>query len=168
MSRSPIAVCGMGLRLPGGIEDPETLWDYLVNKRDARSHIPKDRFDSDGYYSAEQPKSGTIKMRHGYFLSGDDIQQFDAASFSMTRREVERTDPQQRLLLEVVREALESAGESSWKGSKIGCYVGTFGQDWLELQNTDKSASGQYNMTGQGDFMLSNRVSFEYDFTGPR
>ncbi|KAL1618724.1 Type I Iterative PKS [Neofusicoccum ribis] len=98
----------MGLRLPGGIEDPETLWDYLVNKRDARSRIPKDRFDSDGYYSAEQPKSGTIKMQHGYFLSGDDIQQFDAASFSMTRREVERTDPQQRLLLEVVREALEA------------------------------------------------------------
>lgn len=168
-SFDPIAICGFGLRLPGGVRDGESFWRLLVEKRDGHGKIPLDRFNVEGYHhkdSSQRP--GTIKMQSGYFLEDVDLQSFDAAFFSMSRREVERLDPQQRLLLEVVYECMESAGEAGWRGSNIGVFVGTFGQDWGDLQGADKMTSGLYNITGQGDFLLSNRVSYEFDLKGPR
>ncbi|KAJ0120167.1 polyketide synthase [Diaporthe amygdali] len=162
----PIAVCGMALRVPGGVRHPNELWDMLTSKGEGRNVIPSDRFSVEGYYSEHQPKQGTINFKHGYFLE-DGLQHFDASFFSMSRREVERLDPQQRLLLEVVHECMESAGEVGWRGKNIGCMVGSFGQDWSELSQSDKLASGLYTITGQGDFLLANRVSFEYDLKGP-
>lgn len=32
----PIAICGIGLRLPGGNSTPQQFWEFLVNKGDAR------------------------------------------------------------------------------------------------------------------------------------
>lgn len=162
----PIAVCGMALRVPGGVRNPQELWDMLASKSEGRSVIPSDRFNVEGYYSEHQPKQGTVNFKHGYFLE-EGLQHFDAGFFSMSRREVERLDPQQRLLLEVVHECMESAGEVGWRGKNIGCMVGSFGQDWSELSQSDKLASGLYTITGQGDFLLANRVSFEYDLKGP-
>lgn len=52
---------------------------------------------------------------------------------------------------------------------RIGCFTGTFGSDWGDLQGCDKQrAGGLYNVTGNGDFLLSNRISYEYDLKGPR
>lgn len=163
----PIAICGMACRLPGGINNPQSFWDFIVEKREAWCCVPEDRFNVDGFHSKVEGNPGTINMRHGYFLQ-DDIRQFDPALFSMSRREIERLDPQHRILLEVVRECLESAGETSWRGSQTGCFVGTFGQDWGDIQTTDKHTGGLYNLSGQGDFLLANRVSYEYDLKGPR
>lgn len=145
---------------------PELVWDLLMNKAEGRSTIPEDRFSIDGFYSEHQPKQGTVNFKHGHFLK-DGLHTFDAGFFSMSRREVERLDPQQRLLLEVVYECMESAGEVQWRGKDIGCMVGSFGQDWSELSQSDKLAGGLYTITGQGDFLLANRVSFEFDLKGP-
>ena len=41
------------------------------------------------------------------------------------------------IILEVVRECLEDAGEVDYRGRPIGCYVGTFGQDWYEMAAKD-------------------------------
>lgn len=162
----PIAVCGMALRAPGGVHHPEDLWTLLLSKGEGRSELPADRFSANGFYWRRQPKPGTINFRHGHFLS-EGLAGFDASFFSMSRREVERLDPQQRLLLEVVHECMESAGETKWHGRDIGCMVGSFGQDWSELSQCDKLGSGLYTITGQGDFLLANRVSYEYDLKGP-
>jgi acyl transferase domain-containing protein len=86
----------------------------------------------------------------------------------MRKAEVERPDPQQRQMLEVVRECMEDAGETNWKDRQIGCYLGNFGEDWAELFAKDSQQHGLYRVTGYGDFMLANRVSYEMDFTGPR
>lgn len=32
----------------------------------------------------------------------------------------------------------------------------------------DTQDSGMYRITGYGDFLLANRISYEYDFRGPR
>ena len=77
-------------------------------------------------------------------------------------------DPQQRLLLEVVFECLESSGTTSWQGKNIGCYVGTFGEDWLNLDGEDQQNSNMYRFTGYSDFVTANRVSYEFDLKGPR
>ncbi|KAK0732344.1 hypothetical protein B0T21DRAFT_412523 [Apiosordaria backusii] len=161
----PVAICGMAMRLPGGISSSEQFWDLLVNKRDARSRIPTSRYDVDNYLSTTG-KSGAVNTTHGYFLDHD-LTQFDASLLSMTRNEVEKLDPQQLLLLEITRECLENAGETDWRGKRIGCYVGTFGQDWFEMQSRDTQEAGPYRITGTEDFLLANRISYEYDLKGP-
>ena len=43
--QEPIAVLGMGCRLPGGVESPDDLWQLLVEGRDAIQEIPATRWD---------------------------------------------------------------------------------------------------------------------------
>ncbi|KAK1855639.1 polyketide synthase [Colletotrichum chrysophilum] len=163
----PIAICGMALRLPGGIATPEQFWDFLINKKDARGPVPESRFNVFSYYS-ESGKPGHMKTQYGYFLDESvDLAALDTTFFRMPKTEVERADPQQRLLLELTRECLESAGETDYRGKTVGTFVGCFGEDWLETLTKDTEVVGQYKITGYGDFMLSNRLSYEYDLKGP-
>lgn len=161
-----VAICGMAMRLPGGIHNGEAFWDVLVNGKDTRGPIPIDRYNAAGF-SDRIGKKGAIKTQWGYFLS-DDITTLDTSFFTLTKTELERTDPQQRQLLEVAREVLENAGEVGYRGKPIGCYVGTFGEDWIHMSSKETQHAGGYIMTGYGDLMLANRVSFEYDLKGPR
>ena len=162
----PIAICGIGLRLPGGIRNGDDFWDLLIHGKDARSEIPASRFAIDGF-DASLSGQGAIPTRHGYFLD-DDLSRLDTSFFSLSKNEIERCDPQQRLLLEVVRETFEDAGEVNYRGQSIGCYVGTFGQDWYEMTTKDVQSMGNYSMMGSGDLVLANRVSYEFDLRGPR
>lgn len=164
---SPVAICSMAVRLPGGVNSPSDFWRFLVNKGDGACKVPADRYNIDAY-SSKVHKSGTIQTERGYYLSHLDLAHFDAAMFSLTKSEVEKLDPQHRLLLELTRECLESAGETNWRGSSTGCYIGTFGEDWLQIQSRDTLESTRSRVTGYGDYLLSNRISYEYDFRGPR
>ena len=161
----PVAVVGVGLRLPGGCHDAESYWNFLVNKQDARRPVPPARFNIDGFHNASGEADG-LSLKHGYFLD-EPVDRFDAAFFSMSQSEVERVDPQQRLLLEVVYEALENAGETNWRGRNIGVYTGSFSQDWIHMQSKDPQDSSIYDLTSKDDFVLANRVSYEFDFNGP-
>ncbi|KAH6658527.1 KR domain-containing protein [Truncatella angustata] len=162
-----IAICGMALRLPGGISTPGEFWDLLVNKQDARGLVPESRYKASSFYS-KSGKPGHIATEYGYFLDPSvDIGALDTSFFSMPKVEVERADPQQRLLLELTRECLESAGEVDYRGKTIGTFVGSFGEDWLELFGKDPQLYGTYKITGYGDFVLPNRISYEYDLRGP-
>ncbi|KAL8697588.1 MAG: hypothetical protein Q9201_007049 [Fulgogasparrea decipioides] len=112
----------MGMRLPGGINGETEFWDMLVNKKDGRCMVPKDRYNVEAFYSPTD-KPGTVKSKYGYFLNHLDLQHLDASFFSMNKTEVEKLDPQQRLLLEVVWECMENGGQMGWRGRNIGCYV---------------------------------------------
>lgn len=167
---SPIAICGMSCRLPGGIHAPQQLWDFLIAKGDARSRVPKSRYNVDAYYDASGThRPGTVNTEHGYFLDESiDIANLDGSFFNLPRNAVERADPHQRQILEVAREAIDDAGEVNWRGGLIGCYVGTFGEDWIEMFSKDSQQYGLERVTGYGDFMLANRVSYGMDLKGPR
>ncbi|KAJ5537168.1 Fum1p [Penicillium frequentans] len=160
----PIAIVGMGLRLPGGVSSPDEFWKFLIEKRDGLCEVPETRYKLDSFYSDSKPHS--VKTRKGYFLK-EDPALFDAEFFSINKFEAERMDPQQRQLMEVVWECLESAGETNWRGKEIGCFIGVYGEDWLELASKDFQNTDRYHVLGTGQFALSNRVSYEYDFQGP-
>lgn len=162
----PIAVCGMACRLPSGIKTPQQLWEFLLAGGDARRKVPESRYNIEAFYDPGG-KPGTTKTQHGYFLD-EDLANLDTSFFSMPRKEVERIDPQQRLMLEVARECFEDAGETGWRGEKIGCYVGNLGDDWLEMLAQDTQNFGIYRLSGYGDFSLSNRISYEMNLQGPR
>lgn len=138
----------------------------MVNGKDAQGPIRSDRYNLDSFNN-DLGKKGAIKTERGYFLD-DDLTSLDTSFFSMSKDELENSDPQQRQLLEVTRECLKSVGEINYRGKLVGCYVGTFGEDWLQMSARETQQSGGYIVTGHGDLMISNRVSYEYDLRGPR
>ncbi|KAH0565157.1 putative PKS/NRPS-like protein biosynthetic cluster [Trichoglossum hirsutum] len=172
LSPPPVAIVGMAMRLPAGVNNSGAFWDLLVSGRDGRCRVPGDRYNADAFLSAKpatgNAKSRAIGMQYGYFLQEDILQYLDASFFSMDKAEVEKLDPQQRLMLEVVWECLENAGQTGWRGKDTGFYVGVFGEDWLDLYAKDAQERGVHRITGPGDFALANRMSYEYDFKGPR
>ncbi|KAK4184985.1 hypothetical protein QBC35DRAFT_32555 [Podospora australis] len=163
----PVAICGMALRLPGNLETPQDLWDFLIAKGDARSRVPESRYNISAYHS-DSGRPGTIATQYGYFLDDSvKLGSLDATRFSLSRAELEFAGPEQRRMLEVVREALDDAGETNFKGRPIGCYMGSYGEDWLEMQNRDHQQTGVNRVDGYSDFMLSARISYEMDLQGP-
>ncbi|KAI8168048.1 Polyketide synthase [Colletotrichum sp. SAR 10_70] len=164
---TPIAICGIGLRLPGGINTPTSLYNFLISRKDARSKPDQPRYASENHHFTATGKSGSLPTEEGYWLSHDDVTKFDPSLFSMNPKEMSKLDPQQRLLLQVVWEALESAAETEWQGQRIGCYVGSFGDDWREMHAVDTQDDGMYRLTGYMDFVQANRISHAFDLRGP-
>ncbi|KAJ5259397.1 hypothetical protein N7478_012378 [Penicillium angulare] len=163
----PVAICGMACRLPGGIHSPAELWSFLNDGRDARGPVPSSRYNISSFHSPLK-KPGSVIAEKGYFLdSTNDLAALDTSFFSMPRREVETLDPQQRMLLEVAREALDDSGETDWKGSDTGVYVGSYSQDWYDISVRDTQAHGIYKILGPNDFMVANRLSHQLDLRGP-
>ncbi|KAI5468189.1 putative polyketide synthase [Mariannaea sp. PMI_226] len=164
-AHTPIAICGMGVRLPGGIRSSSDLFDFLASKGDARNVVPEDRYNVDAFYDPSG-RPGSVITKYGYYLNLD-LAQFDASMFGISNAELSTMDPSQRLLLEVTREAFESAGEADFRGRNIGTFVGDFTEDWQDMQNIDLLNHKPYLMIGKSDFALSNRIAFEYDLLGP-
>lgn len=162
----PIAIVGIGLRLSGGVSTPDDFWQMLINKQSGHCRVPSDRYNVEAYHDERLRRH--VATDSGYFLRDTNLKSFDAGFFSMAATEVQHLDPQQRLLLEVTWECMEGAGQTNWRGKDIGCYVGSFGEDWHNITGRDAELSGVWCTPGAGDFALSNRISYEYDLKGPR
>ncbi|UZP45241.1 hypothetical protein NXS19_013053 [Fusarium pseudograminearum] len=78
-------------------------------------------------------------------------------------------DPQQRLLLEAVYEATETAGLpiEDLKGSDTAVYVGCMTGDYHEMLMRDPQDMPKYMATGTARSILSNRISYLFDWKGP-
>ncbi|GAT27795.1 polyketide synthase [Aspergillus luchuensis] len=166
LSSQPIAVVGMGMRLPGGVRTAEQFWDALIEKRDCSSEVPKSRYNVDGFYSADKP--GAVRTRRGYFLEDEYIGNADLNFFpAIPGFEMDELDPQQTLLMEVIWECMENAGQTGWNGKDIGCYVGVFGEDWHEIAAKETLSIPRVHAFANGAYTLSNRVSYQFDLKGP-
>jgi hybrid polyketide synthase/nonribosomal peptide synthetase ACE1 len=164
----PIAIIGTGCRFPGGADSPSNLWRLLKEPRDVVQEIPPERFDITGFYHPDSSHHGTSNVRHAYLLE-QDLQVFDAQFFFISPNEADSIDPQQRLLLETVYEALEAGGHSldALRGSDTAVYVGTMGVDWNDMALRDLDAVPTYFATGTNRAIISNRLSYFFDWHGP-
>ena len=81
---TPVAVVGMGCRLPGGIESPEQLWEALLRGDDLVTEVPADRWDADEYYDPEPGVTGRSVCKWGSFLS--DVADFDPEFFGINEK----------------------------------------------------------------------------------
>lgn len=164
----PIAIIGIGCRLPGGITNTEDLWGLLMEGRHAWSAVPPERYNEAAFYHPNPRNDGTTNHRGGHFLS-QDIAAFDAAFFGISPVEAQAMDPQQRLLLETTFEAFENAGFPIEKarGSSTAVYTAKFTQDYDRNMQKDPGDIPTYHVTGTGDAIVSNRISYIFDFKGP-
>src|ERR1700691_1666709 len=96
-SAEPMAVVGLGLRLPGGVTDEDSFWSLLSEGRDAIGEVPPDRWDWGAYFDPDKAVAGAAVTRFGGFL--DHPEEFDAAFFGIAPREAVMMDPQHRLAL---------------------------------------------------------------------
>ena len=163
-----IAVIGMSCRFPGGADDPEKLWNNLVEARSAWSEVPTTRYTWEFYHHPSSHSNGTINHRGGHFLN-QDISAFDAGFFNIPAIEAQAMDPQQRIQLETAYEALEKAGIplDQIRGSKTAVYVAMFSHDYELMMYKDVSDMPVYYMTGCGEAITSNRISHVFDLKGP-
>ncbi|KAF9887406.1 hypothetical protein FE257_010261 [Aspergillus nanangensis] len=164
----PVAIIGSACRFAGGASSPERLWGLLRDPEDFRREIPADRFSVDGFYHPDGTHHGHTNVRHAYFLEGD-VGVFDAEFFGIKPTEAKAMDPQQRLLLEVVYEGLESSGIAlhNSKGNNTGVYVGVMVDDYAKMQTRDLQEIRTYTATGTANSILSNRISYWFDWHGP-
>ncbi len=165
----PIAIIGLGCRVPGGGDDAESFWALLRDGVDAIGPLPADRWDVAATYDADPEAIGRIAALGGGFLR--DIRGFDAGLFGIAPREAQGMDPQQRLLLEVAWEALEHAGQAPDRLEKTptGVYVGVTGSDYayLQLETGDRALLDTHFASGIAHSIASGRLSYLLGLQGP-
>ena len=163
----PIAIVGMGLRFPGGANDPESFARLLWSRTDAVSEIPGDRWAVDELYSADLDAPGKTSTRWGAFL--DRVDGFDADFFGISPREAASMDPQQRILMEVSWEALENAGHAPDRlsGARGGVYIGISNSDYGRAVFAQPDQLDIYASTGNAASIAAGRLSYFLGWHGP-
>jgi len=161
-TNEPIAIVGMACRLPGGVTDPDGLWDLVANGRDGITGFPADRgwdIDADGR---------TLRCRSGGFL--DDVAGFDPLFFGISPGEAQAMDPQHRLTLEVAWEALEHAGidPASLRGTPTGVFAGLMNNsDYVSPLSDIPEEVTPFLGTGSTGAIVSGRVAYTLGLAGP-
>jgi acyl transferase domain-containing protein/SAM-dependent methyltransferase len=169
MIAGDIAITGMAGRFPGS-PDLAAFWQNLKEGKHLITEIPQDRWPQEqtGYDASE---AGEPKSQVNHIGAISDVFSFDAALFGISPREAEAMDPHQRVLLELVWEALECAGYSpaQLSGTKTGVFIAMYNTDFAEWSRTvrwDKQ-SQVYLATGVGQAIVSNRISYLFNWHGP-
>ncbi|MGW0611469.1 beta-ketoacyl synthase N-terminal-like domain-containing protein [Streptomyces sp. NPDC002788] len=157
----PVAVVGVGCRLPGGVHGPDDYWRLLTEGVDAIRRVPEDRWRD---FTAFPPADA-----HPYGGYLDDIAGFDADFFRVTPREAAVMDPQQRILLEVVHEALDHAAvpAGSLAGTATGVFVGISAPEYGQLTGADPAAVDPWAPAGGALSVAAGRLAYVLDTRGP-
>ncbi|MGH3940587.1 MAG: beta-ketoacyl synthase N-terminal-like domain-containing protein [Pseudonocardiaceae bacterium] len=169
-----IAVVGMGCRLPGRINDPQSLWSALREGRVVPTESVGTPTDSLGRprWNLNAPDLTPLAdlLSSGAYL--DDIDVFDAGYFGIPDAEALHMDPQQRILLEVTVAALADANltRAQLRRRQVGIFVGAnqveYPFAWLRNGLSVEEIS-PYMGTGSASSVLSGRIGSALGVSGP-
>jgi polyketide synthase 2/polyketide synthase 5 len=157
----PVAVVGMGCRLPGDVDSPAALWRLLMRGQDAVGPPPAER------QALWESRPGAHPMpEHAGYLR--DVSGFDADFFGVSGREAAVLDPQHRLLLEVTWEALEHAGipPDRLGGTSTAVFTGLSYTDYMDhLDGRPQDLEGA--ILTNGHCVAPGRISYLLGLQGP-
>lgn len=163
----PIAIVGLAIEAPGGIDTAEDYWDLLVAQRESLRPFPRDRGWSVRDLLDGSQRDGFKRIHDlGGFLSS--AANFDPEFFGISPREALAMDPQQRVALRVAWRALENSGinPDDLAGHDAGCYVGAsvmgYGPDLAEFSNLTG-----HLMSGTALGVISGRIAYTLGLAGP-
>ncbi|AFM17525.1 polyketide synthase family protein [Mycolicibacterium chubuense NBB4] len=163
----PIAVVGIGCRLPGGVTGPDSFWKLLESGTDAVTEVPADRWDAEAFYDPDVSAPGRMPTKWGAYL--DDVTGFDADFFGITPREATSMDPQQRVALEVAWEALENAGYAPDQlgESRTAVMLGVYYSEYQNASPENADAIDAYSATGNAHSVTVGRIAYLLGLKGP-
>ena len=161
-----IAIIGLSLRLPNDINNLDDLYNRLKNKIDCVTEHPADRFHKESYYDEANSIGKMNTKRAGYL---NDVYDFDNSFFKVSNKEARTTDPQQRIMLELVYEALQNGriALDECKNTNTGVFVGCCNAEYFSKQTENGEFCNDYSLPGGLLTLVSNRISYFYDFKGP-
>lgn len=149
--KEPIAIVGISGKFPDA-DDPEQLWDILVNGKEVIHAMAKDR------------KEWEPNSTKDYLLgSVRNIDEFDHEFFEISPREASNMDPRQRLLLEESWKALEDAGfgNDSIENETVGVFIGAEDGDYHSIKGNDNALTSNHNA------IMAARISYFLNLNGP-
>ena len=163
----PIAIVGMGCRLPGHVDGLASFWTLIRDGVAGIEDMPAGRWDAEAIYDPDPGVPGKSHARRGGFV--DDVDRFDPFPFRITPREAASMDPQQRVFLEVAWEALEDAGLDLDRlaGSRTGVFVGAYTNDHMLFDYGKLDRIDAYTGTGNLLSFIGGRLSHVLDLRGP-
>jgi acyl transferase domain-containing protein len=120
---TPIAVVGIGCRFPQA-DDLHAFWSNLAQGRTSFSDIPKDRWNHEFFFSANQRDVDKAWVHKGSFI--ERYREFAALHYGIAPRRLEVMDPQQRLLIEATRWSIQDAGyeQREFDRRRTGVFTG--------------------------------------------
>ena len=107
--QADVAIIRMSCLLPKA-KNLQTYWENILNKVDAITEIPEDRWDWRRYYDPDPKARDKVYSRWGGFI---DPIPFDPLLYGMPPKSIPSIEPLQLLVLEATRVALEDAGYAS-------------------------------------------------------
>ncbi|MEJ2445685.1 MAG: polyketide synthase, partial [Exilibacterium sp.] len=166
MNTDDIAVVGMAGRFPDA-KNVEEFWANLVGGKNSIKEVPQDRWCWREFWGDPLNEEGKTNSKWGSFLT--DVDKFDAQFFGISPKEAELMDPQQRIMMEVCWSCFEDAGitPSALPKRNVGVYLGVFNNDYKELIDPHPECIAAHHATGSATSILSNRISYFFDFVGP-
>jgi acyl transferase domain-containing protein/NAD(P)-dependent dehydrogenase (short-subunit alcohol dehydrogenase family)/acyl carrier protein len=125
-----VAIVGMSCVFPQA-GDIKAFWEMILNKVDAITEVPPERWDWRTYFDPDKKSRDKIYSRWGGFI---EPVVFDPMKYGIPPTALKAVDPLQLLSLEVVGRALRDAGliEKGFDREKTCCVFGTAGGmgDW--------------------------------------
>ena len=83
----PIAIVGVGLRLPGGADSPEAFWRLLRDGVDTITEIPPDRWNVDALYDPDPAAAGKVEVETLGPFGPEPVEAQHAERFERARRD---------------------------------------------------------------------------------
>ncbi|OBI39577.1 beta-ketoacyl synthase [Mycobacterium sp. E2238] len=163
----PVAIVGMAVEAPGGIDTADKYWELLSHGREALGPFPTDRGWQVRELLAGSRRSGFKEIHdRGGFLSGATT--FDPEFFGISPREAVAMDPQQRVVLRVSWRALENSGinPDDLAGHDVGCFVGASATGYGPQMANFSQHSGHL-LAGTALSVISGRVAYTLGLAGP-
>ncbi|MFQ6329963.1 SDR family NAD(P)-dependent oxidoreductase [Nocardia sp. CWNU-33] len=157
-SVAPIAVVGIGCRLPGG-DDPNAFWRMLAAGESGIREVDPARWDPARYYHPTGGP-GSTNSKWGGFVDGVDL--FDPGFFGISDALAWQMDPLQRLLLEASVLATADAGyhRDELAGRRIGVYAGSRAANYFDRI----PVADRHTIVGIGQNFIAARISDYFDW----